>query len=108
MNLPQFQPVADRQALADDRSLGGVTSFAHANHGRFAELDAHDGDADAGVLVLKFTTSGKHSSLRGARRAPKQSRKGVAPRRAAPAYAGVRCARNDGYLRLRRTSESAL
>ena len=26
--------------------------------------------------------------------------------RAAPAYAGVRCARNDGYLRARRTSES--
>src|SRR5208282_5261385 len=31
------------------------------------------------VLVLKFTTSGKRVSLRGARRAPKQSRKGFAP-----------------------------
>src|SRR5208282_1710336 len=31
------------------------------------------------VLVLKFSTSGKHLSLRGARRAPKQSRKGLAP-----------------------------
>ena len=33
----------------------------------------------ASVLVLKFTTSGKPSSLRGARRATKQSRASFAP-----------------------------
>src|SRR5208282_3417593 len=34
----------------------------------------------AGVLIPKFTKSGKHLSLRGARRAPKQSRESFAPR----------------------------
>src|SRR5208282_6077510 len=38
-------------------------------------LSPSRGRAPSGVLVPKFTTSGKHLSLRGARRAPKQSRK---------------------------------
>src|SRR5208282_4262587 len=57
------------------RARGGTRARAAISRALSCGLS---GGRDASVLVLKFAKSGKHLSLRGARRATKQSRESFA------------------------------